>query len=126
LSALLTLALLAAVGWYLWQRVFPIKVESVSVSVPSPPGAACDVTIDVVAEVATNGNAGVIEYRWLRSGSEPGGVLTEKIARGQRTARLNLQWVFTGRGSAKHTATIDILEPSPLQAQTPVTYNCPG
>jgi hypothetical protein len=124
LSTLLTLALLAAVGWYLWQRIYPIKVDSVSVSVPSPPGDACDVTIDVVAVVETNGNAGVIKYRWLRSGSEPGGVLTEKVARDQTTARLHLQWTFTGVGTARETATVDVIEPTPLQAQTAVEYNC--
>jgi hypothetical protein len=124
LSALLTVVLLAAVGWYLWQRVFPIEVNGVSVSVPSPPGNACDVTIDVVAVVETNGNAGVIKYRWLRSGAEPGGVLTEKVARGQKTARLHLEWAFSGQGSAKETATIDVLEPSAHQAKTPVAYNC--
>ncbi|PZF99062.1 hypothetical protein [Micromonospora deserti] len=124
LSTLLTVALLAAVGLYLWQRISPLKITNVTVAVPEPAGDRCDVTLDVVATVLTNGAAGEIRYQWLRSGSAPGSLLTERVGRGQRTVELTLRWAFSGVGTTTETATINITSPSPVQAQTPVRYDC--
>lgn len=124
LSGLLTVALLVAVGLYLWERLSPLEITSVTVAVPNPPGDQCDVTVDVVATVHTNGNAGTISYQWLRSGKEPTAMLTERVARGQRTVTLTLKWVFSGVGTTTETATVNITEPAPVQGQTTVTYRC--
>ncbi|MFI5486138.1 hypothetical protein [Micromonospora echinaurantiaca] len=124
LSTLLTLALLAAVGIYLWQRISPLEITGVTVAVPKPAGDRCDVTVDVVATVRTNGRGGVIEYQWLRSGSPPSNVLTERVGRGQRSVDLTLEWTFTGVGSTRQTATVNITSPAPMQAQTEVAYDC--
>ncbi|WP_433361548.1 hypothetical protein ACQPZX_28695 [Actinoplanes sp. CA-142083] len=126
LSSLLTLALLVVVGLYLWQRLRPLEVESATVSVPRPAGNRCDVTVDVVATVRTNGRSGVIRYQWIRTGAAPGAVLTEQVGRGQRTALLTLKWTFSGVGTTTETATVNIVEPSPLQAGTQVAYRCQG
>ncbi|MFG2103464.1 hypothetical protein ACGFJ5_23015 [Micromonospora echinaurantiaca] len=124
LSTLLTLALLAAVGIYLWQRISPLEITGVTVAVPEPAGDRCDVTVGVVATVRTNGRGGVIEYQWLRSGSPPSNVLTERVGRGQRSVDLTLEWTFTGVGSTRQTATVNITSPAPMQAQTEVAYDC--
>ncbi|MGY0007521.1 hypothetical protein ACW0Q9_26855, partial [Micromonospora sp. I033] len=126
LSTLLTAALLVVVGLYLWQRLRPLEVEGVTVAVPRPPGVACDVTVDVVATVRTNGRGGAIRYQWFRSDAPPGGLLTERVGRGQRTATLTLKWTFSGVGATTGTATVNIIEPSPVQAGTQVRYRCPG
>ncbi|MET8908711.1 hypothetical protein [Micromonospora sp. NPDC004551] len=126
LSTVLTAALLVVVGLYLWQRLQPLEVEGVTVAVPRPPGVACDVTVDVVATVRTNGRGGVIRYQWFRSDAPPGGLLTERVARGQRTATLTLKWTFSGIGATTESATVNIIEPSPVQAGTQVRYRCPG
>ncbi|MET7804603.1 hypothetical protein [Micromonospora chersina] len=126
LSTLLTAALLVVVGLYLWQRLRPLEVEGVTVAVPRPPGVACDVTVDVVATVRTNGRGGVIRYQWFRSDAAPGSLLTERVGRGQRTATLTLKWTFSGVGATTGTATVNIIEPSPVQAGTQVRYRCPG
>ncbi|WP_433280445.1 hypothetical protein [Micromonospora sp. CA-244673] len=126
LSTLLTAALLVAVGLYLWQRLRPLEVEGVTVAVPRPPGVACDVTVDVVATVRTNGRGGVIRYQWFRSDAPPGGLLTERVGRGQRTATLTLKWTFSGVGATTGIATVNIIEPSPVQAGAQVRYRCPG
>ncbi|GIJ81190.1 hypothetical protein SAMN05443287_10418 [Micromonospora phaseoli] len=125
LSTLLTLALLAAVGLWIWQRLSPLEVVEVNAAVPRPAGERCDVSIDVVATVRTNGRAGVIEYQWLRSGSAPGALLTERVGWGQRTVELTLRWSFSGVGSTTETATVNIVAPSPVQAATEVSYACP-
>ncbi|WP_208813431.1 hypothetical protein [Micromonospora echinofusca] len=124
LSALLTLALLAAVGLYLWQRLSPLEVTSVSVAVPQPPGNRCDITVDVVATVRTNGRAGTITYQWLRTGATPSNLLTEQVGRGQRTVELHLKWSFSGVGTTRETATINITTPSPVQGATSFVYDC--
>ncbi|GIE97718.1 hypothetical protein [Paractinoplanes rishiriensis] len=127
LSGLLTLALVVVLGLYLWQRLSPLEVESAAVAVPTPAGNKCDVTVDVVATVRTNGRSGEIRYQWLRSGTPPGAVLTEQVGSGQRTAALTLKWTFSGVGTTTETATVNIIEPSPLQAGTEVVYSCqPG
>ncbi|MFC0032236.1 hypothetical protein ACFFMM_22210 [Micromonospora chaiyaphumensis] len=126
LSTLLTAALLLVVGLYLWQRLQPLAVEGVTVAVPRPPGVACDVTVDVVATVRTNGRGGVIRYQWFRSDAPPGALLTERVGRGQRTATLTLKWTFSGVGATTESATVNIIEPSPVQAGTQVRYRCPG
>ncbi|MFD0823638.1 hypothetical protein ACFQ0D_36145, partial [Micromonospora zhanjiangensis] len=126
LSALVTLALVAVVGLYLWERLSPLEVRGVTVAVPQPAGDRCDVTVDVLATVTTNGRSGVIRYQWLRSGQPPGPLLAERVGRGQRTAVLTLRWTFSGVGSTTGTATVNIVEPSPAQAGAQLTYRCPG
>ncbi|MBQ1026548.1 hypothetical protein [Micromonospora sp. C95] len=126
LSALLSLALLTAAGLWIWQRLSPLEIGDVTASVPRPAGARCDVTVDVVATVRTNGRAGVIEYQWLRTGGAPGALLTERVGRGQRSVTLTLRWSFTGVGSTTETATVNIVSPAPAQAATEVRYACPG
>ncbi|GLY26139.1 hypothetical protein [Micromonospora sp. NBRC 101691] len=124
LSTLLTLALLAAVGLHLWERLSPLEVHSVRVTVAEPPGERCDVTVDVVATVETNGRAGTIRYRWLRGGAEPGGLLSQRVSRGQRTVTLHLKWAVSGTGTTTETAVIDITEPNPTQGRTIFRYQC--
>ncbi|MFI7214162.1 hypothetical protein ACIBP4_08865 [Micromonospora maritima] len=126
LSTVLTAALLVTVGLYLWQRLRPLEVEQVAVAVPRPPGVACDVTVDVVATVRTNGRAGTIRYQWFRSDAPPGALLSERVGSGQRTATLTLKWTFSGVGATTGTATVNIIEPAPVQAGTRVSYRCPG
>ena len=124
LSSLLTLALIGVVGLYIWQRLSPLQIEGVTVAVPQPAGSRCDVTIDVIATVRTNGRSGAIRYQWFRSDAPPGAVLTEHVGRGQGVANLTLKWTFSGVGSTSETATVNILEPSPIQSGAPVTYRC--
>ncbi|MFC8850156.1 MULTISPECIES: hypothetical protein [unclassified Micromonospora] len=124
LSTLLTVALLVVVGLFVWQRLSPLEIEGVTVAVADPPGNRCDVTVEVVATVRTNGNAGTIRYQWLRSGSPPGALVSERVGRGQRSVGLPLKWSFTGVGTARETATINIVEPSVTQAGAEVRYTC--
>ena len=124
LSSLLTLALVVVVGLYLWQRLRPLVVESATVAVPRPAGNRCDVTVDVVATVRTNGRSGAIRYQWFRTDAAPGAVLTEQVGSGQRIATLTLKWTFSGVGTTTETATVNIIEPSPVQAGTRVAYRC--
>jgi hypothetical protein len=124
ISTLLTAALLVAVGLYVWQRMRPLEVEGVNVAVPRPAGDRCDVTVNVVATVRTNGRSGVLRYQWFRSDAPPGALLTERVGRGQRAVTLTLKWTFSGVGAITETATVNIVEPTPAQAGTSVAYRC--
>ncbi|WP_030438485.1 hypothetical protein [Actinoplanes subtropicus] len=124
LSSLLTLALVVIVGLYLWERLSPLVVESATVAVPRPAGNRCDVTVEVVGTVHTNGKRGTIRYQWLRSNASPSTVLTEQVGSGQRTATITLKWTFNGVGTTAETATLNITEPTPMEAQTAVAYHC--
>ena len=61
-----------------------------------------------------------------RSDAPPGAVLTERVGGGQQTAALTLKWTFTGVGTTTGIATVNIIEPAPMQAGTRVRYRCPG
>jgi hypothetical protein len=124
ISSLITFALIGVVGFYIWQRLSPLELEGVTVAVPEPAADRCDVTVDVIATVRTNGKSGVIRYQWFRSDAPPGAVLTEQVGSGQRTAGLTLRWTFSGVGTTTETATVNILGPSPAQAATEVEYRC--
>ncbi|WP_236030515.1 hypothetical protein [Paractinoplanes lichenicola] len=120
----MTLALIVVAGLYVWQRLSPLELEGVTVAVPRPAVSRCDVTVDVVATVRTNGRGGVIRYQWFRSDAPPGAVLTERVGRGQRVATLTLRWTFSGVGSTSETATVNIVEPAPVSSGTAVSYRC--
>jgi hypothetical protein len=124
LSGLLTLVLVVLVGLYIWQRLSPLVVEGATVAVPKPAGTRCDVTVDVVATVRTNGKGGVIRYQWFRSDAAPGAVLSERVGSGQRVATLTLKWTFSGVGTTTERATVNIIEPTPVQSTTQVAYRC--
>ncbi|WP_207784027.1 helix-turn-helix domain-containing protein [Micromonospora globispora] len=62
--------------------------------------------------------------QWFRSDAAPGSLLSERVGRGQRTVTLTLKWTFSGVGATKETATVNIIEPSPVQAGTEVAYRC--
>ncbi|MEU4623324.1 hypothetical protein AB0G04_25550 [Actinoplanes sp. NPDC023801] len=124
LSSLLTLVLVGVVGFYIWQRLSPLEIEGVTVAVAQPAGNRCDVTVDVVATVRTNGRSGVIRYQWFRSDAPPGAVLTEQLGSDRSTATLTLKWTFNGVGATTETATVNIIEPAPIQSGTQVEYRC--
>ncbi|MEE1938942.1 hypothetical protein V1L54_05855 [Streptomyces sp. TRM 70361] len=122
----LAAALLPAVLAYpAWQWLGPeLTVEQVAVRA-DPAGPGCDGTADVVGVVTTNGWSGTIRYRWLRDGGTSSGVLEEKVARGQREARLHLLWTFRGEGVRQASARLEILSPGSRAASADFTYRCP-
>ncbi|WP_199185843.1 hypothetical protein [Streptomyces carminius] len=119
-------ALLAAVLAYpAWQWLGPeLTVHQMAVRA-DPAGPGCDGTADVVGVVTTNGWSGTIRYRWLRDGGASSGVLEEKVARGQREARLHLLWTFRGEGVRRASARLEILSPGSRAADADFTYRCP-
>ncbi|MGW3665022.1 hypothetical protein [Streptomyces sp. NPDC005141] len=123
--ALPTVVLLAVLAFLLWHRSDPsIGVDDVTVStVSSSPG--CDETADVVATVTTNGRAGTLSYRWVRSDGTFSKVLHEDMTRGQKRSRIHLLWTFQGKGTYGARAELRLLSPERRTVSTRIAYHCP-
>ncbi|WP_338673795.1 hypothetical protein V1460_12385 [Streptomyces sp. SCSIO 30461] len=113
-------------GWFLGQRpVPPMTVEQVSVAAAAT-RPTCGGTADIVGVVRTDGRAGTLVYRWVRSDGSTSGTLRETVPRGQRETRLHLLWTFHGRGSHEARAELVIDAPTgTLPAAVEFTYSCP-
>jgi serine/threonine kinase PknH len=126
LGGLVTALVVAAALLYLYQtRAEPLTVVEAAVAPAAEPGQACDVTVDVVGTVRTNGNPGTITYQWTRSDGETAGPLTETVAGGTDSIDVHLLWSLSGTGRYAATATLRVLEPNPVQAEGSFTYDCP-
>jgi hypothetical protein len=124
LSGVLTVILLALVGYYIVQRLTPLQITGVAVGIAQPLGNACDVQVDVVGTVTSNGGGGTFSYRWVRSDGAATGVFTESVSFGTEVTQVHLLWKFSGKGTLKAKATLQILSPQPAEASTDFTYNC--
>ena len=82
------------------------------------PGHACDVTLDVVGTIQTDGRGGVVTYQWLRNDGETSAVLREILLPGRDEAVVHLHWALTGQGTFHATATLSVLAPDPVTATT--------
>ncbi|MGG8405982.1 hypothetical protein ACM614_04900, partial [Streptomyces sp. 12297] len=122
--ALAAVVLLAVVCYLGWQRYGPaLEVRGLRVEAPAG-GPACDSAADIVAVVRTNGRAGTLGYRWVRSDGTRSEPLTERMAQGRREARLHLLWTFRGRGEYRARARVELLSPAHRSAAVEFTYRC--
>lgn len=123
--ALPAVVLLAVVAFLLWHRSEPsVSVEAIAVSATSStPG--CDESADVTAMVTTDGRAGELAYRWVRSDGTSSKVLYEEMTQGQKRAHLHLLWTFQGHGRYRARAELRLLSPVGRTAGTELTYRCP-
>jgi hypothetical protein len=68
LSGLLTFGIASAVlGVLYWRSLDPLMVTAASVAPAQPLNGSCDLTVDVVGTVETNGRGGTVTYQWIRS-----------------------------------------------------------
>ncbi|MEU9885178.1 hypothetical protein [Sphaerisporangium sp. NPDC051011] len=119
--------LILAVGLYLWtQRPAPLSVLAVDVKAPKAKG--CDVTVDVVGVLTTNGSSGQVSYQWWRSDREDPIEQTDTIPSGSTTYELHFPWKVKGEGTQKYTAKLRVLSPTgpgtPLEDKASFTYKC--
>ncbi|MFC6084258.1 hypothetical protein [Sphaerisporangium aureirubrum] len=124
-SGLIFLLILAA-ALYLWfQRGDPLAVSAVDVRAPKPKG--CDVTLNVVGVITTNGSAGEVTYEWLPTGRKPIRH-TDTVESGKTSHQVSLEWEIGGEGTKKLTARLRVLSPigdqGPLEDKATFTYRC--
>jgi len=125
LSTILTAAIVAGVGTYVWQQKHEkLQVTSATVAVANPP-AGCNVTANIFGTVYTNGRGGPITYEWIRDGAKNAPVLVADDASGSQTVRVELKWSFHGRGTHQAVVEFRVLKPEQAVASTTFTYSCP-
>ncbi len=124
-SGLITVVILAIVGYFVVQRLTPLQITSVAVGIAQPlPANACDIRVDVIGTVTSNGGGGSFTYRWVRSDGAATQIFTETVPFGTKTTQVHLFWQFGGQGSLKAKATLEILSPQTAEISTEFTYNC--
>jgi len=124
-SGLVTLALAGGVAAYLWrQQADPLVVTGAVVAPAEDPGDQCDLTVDVVGTIQTNGQPGTITYQWIRSDGETSAVLDQSVPAGRFSTQVHLFWSFSGQGRYDATATLRILAPTGVEAAGQFTYAC--
>lgn len=124
-AGLLTLGVVAGVvAWLLLAPTRPMTVTGATVEAAVAPGA-CDVVVDVVGTVATDGRPGTLRYQWLRSDGRTTPPQTQTVASGATSTEVRLQWSVAGRGRLPATATLRVLDPTPVDATGGFTYSCP-
>jgi hypothetical protein len=123
-SAVITVVILAIVGYFVIQRLAPLQITSVAVGIAQPlPANACDTRVDVVGTITSNGG-GTFTYRWVRSDGAATEVLSETVPFGTEVSQIHLFWQFSGKGTLKAKATLEILTPQAASTSTEFTYNC--
>jgi len=124
-SGLVTLILVGVVAAYLWrQHENPLVVTAAVVAPAEDPGDRCDLTVDVVGTIQTNGRPGTVTYQWIRSDGETSAVLDQSVPAGRSSTQEHLFWSFSGQGRYDATATLKILAPTPLEATGQFAYAC--
>ena len=122
---LLVALLLALLGLFAWRWYTPALAVSAVTATTDPAGPSCGGAAVITATATTNGRAGTIRYRWLRSDGTSSGELTQSVPDGARQADLVLRWTFDGHGTLAATATVEILAPGERSAAAAFTYSCP-
>jgi hypothetical protein len=126
-STFVMAAILGAVGVILWQRAHDqLSVTAVSVATAQPPGARCNVTVNVIGTIETNGRGGTVSYEWIRGGGLTSPVSAVTAATGHATVRVYLRWTFRGSGTYHGEATLRVLTPEVASGHTAFTYLCTG
>jgi hypothetical protein len=127
ISWLVTAALLVAVLVWLLLRGQASDIEVTGIQVQTPERAqTCDANVDVTGVLATNGEAGQITYRWVRSDGHTSGLLHETVEAGKREVTVHLSWAIKGPGDRRFTATLELLEPKSNadKASSGFRYSC--
>ena len=95
---ILVIAVLIYFFWGHAANPAKLSVDGVTVQV-SAPVLDCGGTERVTAVIATNGGAGTVEYRWLRSDGTSSGQINQPVASGDRHVNVVLDWNFDGYGA---------------------------
>lgn len=123
-STLITAAIVAGVGVYLWEREHQtFKVTDVRVT-PANQSVGCDGTADIIGTISTNGHGGTIGYQWVEGGDAQSPLVVDD-ASGSNTVQVKLNWAFHGKGTGKAVAELRVLNPQQDEASITFPYSCP-
>jgi hypothetical protein len=122
-STLITAAIVAGVGAYLWERQHQtLKITSVDVTATNQ-SVGCDGTADIVGTISTNGHGGTISYQWVENDvAKP--QLVADDASGSNKVQIPLKWAFHGKGTGTAVAELRVLDPQQTEASIIIPYSC--
>jgi hypothetical protein len=124
-STLITAAIVAGVGVYLWEREHQtLKITGVGVTAANE-SVGCSGTADLIGTISTNGHGGTISYQWVRNGVADKTLVADD-ASGSNTVRISLKWAFHGKGRGQAVAELRVLEPQEDEGSITFPYSCPN
>jgi hypothetical protein len=122
-STLVTAAIVAGVGVYLWEREHQtLKITHVKVEAANPK-VGCNGTADIIGKITTNGHGGPISYQWVEDGVAQSELVADD-ASGSDTVNVSLQWKFNGKGTGQAVAELMVLSPGQAQSSIIIPYSC--
>ena len=110
-----------AIAW--WRYSEGLAVTGVSVDVV-PVAQSCDVTVDIIGTVRTNGRSGLLRYEWVRNDGQTSGALEQRLNAGTSSTEFRLRWTFNGKGTYDAAARLRILAPTAMESADEFTYHC--
>jgi hypothetical protein len=123
-STLITAAIVAGVGVYLWERQHQtLKITGVVVTAANP-SVGCDGTADIIGAISTNGHGGTVSYQWVENGVEQPALVADD-ASGSDKVQVSLKWAFHGKGTGKAVAELRVLNPQQQESSIIFPYTCP-
>jgi hypothetical protein len=123
-STLITAAIVAGVGVYVWEREHQtLKVTKVGVTVANP-SVGCNGTADIIGTISTNGHGGTISYEWVENGEAQPSLVADD-ASGSDSVQVPLKWAFHGKGTGQAVAELRVLNPQQSEASLTFPYSCP-
>jgi hypothetical protein len=124
LSSLITAAIVAGVGAYLWVRDHEtLKVTSVQAG-PVSQSVGCNGTAVIPAVISTNGHGGPVHYEWTYSKGQGTGPLVADDASGSNTVQVSGRWHLSGDGTGQVQAKLLVLSPGQAEADISFSYSC--
>ena len=122
-STLITAAIVAGVGVYLWERehqtlnITKVRVNATKQSI------GCNGTANIVGTISTNGHGGTISYQWVENGvAKP--PLVADDASGSNEVQVPLKWAFHGKGKGTATVELRVLDPQQAESSINIPYSC--
>jgi hypothetical protein len=124
-STLVTAAIVAGVGAYLWEREHQtLKVTGLDVRAANE-SVGCNGTAEIIGTISTNGHGGTISYQWVRDGVADKTLVADD-ASGSNTVRVLLKWAFHGKGTGSAVAELRVLDPQEDEYSITFPYSCPN
>ncbi|MFC4060513.1 hypothetical protein ACFOWE_19590 [Planomonospora corallina] len=117
----------AALAWLLRTPASALAVTGAEVVVPKKT-LKCGESAAIRGVLTTNGSAGEIRYRWLRSDGDEPVEHTHRVPGGETEHEVTLRWDVRGKGTFKGTVTLEVLSPVPdgeaVEDKKSFTYRC--
>jgi serine/threonine protein kinase len=123
-SSLITAAIVAGVGVYLWEREHQtFKVTNVNVTAANKSSVCGNGTAHLIGAISTNGHGGTITYQWVEDGVAQSQQVVDD-ASGSNTVQVKLDWTFHGKGTGRAVAELRVLQPQQDESSITFPYSC--